>query len=144
MICAIAMLFGCYDLSTLILIGMINASMNFFGLLMEQMNPPNRSVSDTRWSPFWFGSIAGLGPWIVVLAYFFGGGNFGRIPGFVYAILFGYFFFFLTFPINMALQYARVGRWKDYRFGELVYIILSLFSKSLLAWLVFGGTFQPN
>ena len=44
----------------------------------------------------------------------------------------------------MVLQYARVGRWAEYRFGEKVYIILSLASKSLLAWLVFGGTFQPN
>jgi hypothetical protein len=30
------------------------------------------------------------------------------------------------------------------RYGELTYIVLSLLSKSLLAWLVFGGTFQPN
>ena len=67
-----------------------------------------------------------------------------QIPGFVYGILFGYFFFFNTFPVNMFLQYARVGRWRDYRFGEKGYIILSLASKSLLTWLVFGGTFQPN
>jgi len=44
----------------------------------------------------------------------------------------------------MALQYARIGKWRDYRYGEKVYILLSLLSKSLLAWLVFGGCFQPN
>ena len=44
----------------------------------------------------------------------------------------------------MALQYARWGKWSDYRYGEFVYILLSLWSKSLLAWLVFGGTAQPN
>ena len=44
----------------------------------------------------------------------------------------------------MVLQYARYGSWREYRYGEKVYIILSLASKSLLAWLVFGGTFQPN
>eukprot|EP01051_Picozoa_sp_SAG22_P005525 SAG22_NODE_330_length_12211_cov_6.451948_12_plen_67_part_00 len=49
-----------------------------------------------------------------------------------------------TFPVNMALQYGRVGPWRDYRYGEKVYIILSLASKSLLTWLVFGGTFQPS
>eukprot|EP01048_Picozoa_sp_COSAG05_P004751 COSAG05_NODE_267_length_12595_cov_7.076905_11_plen_76_part_00 len=54
------------------------------------------------------------------------------------------FIFFNTFPINMILQYAKVGSWRDYRYGEKVYIILSLASKSLLTWLVFGGTFQPN
>jgi hypothetical protein len=46
--------------------------------------------------------------------------------------------------VNMALQYARLGPWRDYRYGEKVYVILSLASKSLLTWLVFGGTFQPN
>ena len=44
----------------------------------------------------------------------------------------------------MVLQYARVGRWGDYKYGEMGFIVLSLLSKSLLAWLVFGGTFQPN
>jgi hypothetical protein len=49
--------------------------------------------------------------------------------------------FFLFFQV---LQYKRVGKWAEYRYGELVYIFLSLIAKSLLAWLVFGGTFQPN
>lgn len=142
MIVAIATLFGCYDLSTLICIFLVNASMNFFGLHMETLNPPERTKTD--WSPFVHGCIAGVAPWIVVAQYFFGGGNFSQIPGFVYGILFGYFFFFNTFPVNMVLQYARVGKWRDYRYGEKVYILLSLLSKSLLAWLVFGGSFQPN
>jgi len=142
MICAIAMLFGCYDIGALILMFVVNASMNLFGLLMEKLNPPGRTKVD--WTPFVFGCVAGVAPWIVVLSYFLGGGNYGKIPGFVYGILFGYFLFFNAFPVNMVLQYARVGKWADYRFGELSYITLSLVSKSLLAWLVFGGTFQPN
>lgn len=142
MICAIAMLFGCYDIGALILMFFVNASMNLFGLMMERLNPAGRTTVD--WTPFIFGCIAGVAPWIVVLSYFLGGGNYGEIPGFVYGILFGYFVFFNTFPVNMVLQYARIGKWVDYRFGELTYITLSLVSKSLLAWLVFGGTFQPN
>lgn len=142
MICAIAILFGCYDLGSLILIFFVNASMNFFGLLMEQMNPPERT--EVNWTPFWFGCWAGLAPWIIIFMYFLGGGNYSNIPGFVYGILGGYAVFFNTFPVNMVLQYARVGRWAEYRYGELWYIVLSLCSKSLLSWLVFGGTFQPN
>jgi hypothetical protein len=142
MMCTIAMLFGDYDIGSLILMFFVNASMNLFGLMMERLNPPERTSVD--WTPFIFGCVAGVAPWIVVLSYFLGGGNFSQIPGFVYGILFGYFFFFNTFPVNMVLQYARVGKWADYRFGELTYISLSLWSKSLLAWLVFGGTFQPN
>ena len=55
-----------------------------------------------------------------------------------------YAVFFNTFPVNMVLQYKKVGRWADYRYGELWYVFLSLGSKSLLAWVVFGGTQQPN
>ena len=47
-----------------------------------------------------------------------------------YGILFGYFLFFNTFPVNMVLQYAKIGAWKDYRVGEKTYIVLSLASKS--------------
>lgn len=142
MICGIAILFGCYDLGSLILIFFVNASMNLFGLLMEKMNTPDRDQTD--WTPFVFGCVAGIAPWITVLQYFLGGGNFGKIPGFVYGILVGYFVFFNTFPVNMYLQYAKIGKWADYRHGERWYILLSLLSKSLLAWLVFGGTFQPS
>jgi hypothetical protein len=37
----------------------------------------------------------------------------------------------------MVLQYKRVGPWRDYVYGEKVYIILSLTAKALLAWQVF-------
>ncbi|MBU0976626.1 hypothetical protein KJ918_07545 [Patescibacteria group bacterium] len=36
------------------------------------------------------------------------------------------------------------GKWKDYAFGEKVYILLSLFAKSALAWQVWGGTMRPE
>jgi hypothetical protein len=59
-------------------------------------------------------------------------------------VIFGSIFvFFNVFAINMILQYKKVGRWRDYLFGERVYIILSLVAKSLLAWQVFFGTLRP-
>jgi hypothetical protein len=39
----------------------------------------------------------------------------------------------------MWLQYRRIGPWRDYRYGERGYIVLSLTAKSALAWQVFGG-----
>jgi hypothetical protein len=42
----------------------------------------------------------------------------------------------------MALQYAQVGRWRDYLHGEVVYIALSLTAKSLLAWLIFANVLR--
>jgi hypothetical protein len=55
----------------------------------------------------------------------------------VYQIFFIYFAVFNVFALNMVLQYKGLGRWRDYLYGELVYIILSFVAKTALAWLVF-------
>ena len=64
-------------------------------------------------------------------------------PAFVYAIYASIFAFFNVFAVNMVLQYRRVGRWREYLYGERVYMLLSLFAKSALAWRVFAGTLRP-
>jgi len=140
MIVLIALLFGVYDIGLLIAIFLLNASMNFFGLLMEQMN---QYTPKTSWSAFVFGSIAGIGSWIVIVMYAFGNSDLDKVPWFVYAIFGSYFVFFNLFPINMVLQYKKIGKWKNYIYGERVYIILSLVAKTVLAWLVFAGVMQP-
>ncbi len=140
MIVLIAMFFGVYDLGSLILIFGLNATMNLMGLMMELHN---QTTEKTRWTAFNIGVFAGVIPWIIILMYFLGSGEFERIPGFVYAILISYFVLFNLFPVNMVLQYRGKGRWKNYLFGERGYIVLSLVAKSLLAWLVFAGTMQP-
>lgn len=141
MIILIAMLFGVYDIGALITIFVLNASMNWFGLLMEKVNQYTEKVS---WSPFVFGCIAGIGPWVVIIMHALGNADPAEVPWFVYAIIGSYFVFFNLFPINMILQYKKVGRWADYLYGERGYIILSLVAKSVLAWLVFSGVMQPS
>lgn len=140
MIVLIAVLFGVYDIGSLILIFGLNASMNLFGLLMEKINQKSDKLD---WSAFIYGSIAGIIPWVVVIMYAFGNSNPSEIPWFVYAIFGSYLVFFNLFPINMVLQYKKVGKWKDYIYGERAYIILSLVAKTILAWLVFFGVMQP-
>ncbi|MFW9948738.1 MAG: heliorhodopsin HeR [Candidatus Thorarchaeota archaeon] len=140
MIVLIAWFFGVYDLSSMILIFCINATMNLLGLMMELHN---QTTKKTNWASFYIGTFAGLIPWIVILLYLFGNGSIGEIPWFVWAIFGSYVIFFNTFPINMILQYKKVGKWKDYLHGERGYILLSLWSKTLLAWLVFAGVLQP-
>jgi hypothetical protein len=140
MIVLIAMFFGVFDLGSLILIFCLNATMNLLGLMMEIHN---RTTKETNWTSFKIGVFAGAIPWIIILMYFLGSGNFDQIPGFVYAILISYFVLFNLFPINMILQYKGIGKWADYLVGERGYIVLSLLAKSLLAWLVFAGTMQP-
>ncbi|MFO7882931.1 MAG: heliorhodopsin HeR, partial [Kosmotogaceae bacterium] len=140
MIFLIAMLFGVYDVGALIAIFLLNASMNFFGLLMEEIN---QYTEKTKWSPFVFGCIAGIGPWIIIFMHALGNADPAEVPWFVYAILGSYFVFFNLFPINMILQYKKVGKWANYLYGERGYIMLSLIAKTVLAWLVFFGVMQP-
>jgi len=142
MIVLISTLFGIYDIASLLLIFVVNASMNLFGLLMEQLNA-GKEKGKLHWGPFIYGSIAGITPWVVILLYMFGTGNYDQVPWFVWAIVGTYFVAFNTFPINMVLQYLRVGKWKDYLYGERTYIVLSLVAKSILAWLVLFGAMQP-
>ena len=142
MIVLIATLFGIYDIASLILIFIVNAAMNLFGLTMEQLNSGSEKTG-VNWGPFVWGSIAGIAPWIAIVLYMVGTGNFDMVPWFVWAIVGTYFVAFNTFPINMILQYKRVGKWKDYLYGERTYIILSLVAKSILAWLVLFGAMQP-
>lgn len=137
MIVVIAMLVGIYDVASLILIFALNATMILFGWLMELHNQARQR---TNWQAYAFGCFAGAVPWMAIAVYLAGG---GRAPGFVYGIFGSLFVFFNVFAVNMLLQYKRVGRWRDYLYGERAYMVLSLVAKSLLAWQVFAGTLQP-
>jgi hypothetical protein len=141
MIVLIAMLSGMYDLSSLILIFALNAMMILFGWMMELHN---QTTEKTNWTAFAFGCLAGIVPWVAIALFFFNaqGPNGGGPPGFVYGIMISLFVFFNVFAVNMVLQYKKVGRWRDYLYGEKVYILLSLVGKSLLAWQVFAGTLR--
>ena len=142
MIVLIGMLVGVWDLGALILIFGINAMMNLFGIMMEYHN---QYTEKTNWTSFTYGSIAGIFPWIVIVVYFLGslGTSDAKPPAFVYAIIPTIFVFFNTFAINMYLQYKKVGKWKDYLYGERAYIVLSLVAKTVLAWQIFAGTLAP-
>ena len=137
MMVVIAMLVGIYDVASLILIFALNATMILFGWLMELHN---QTTARTNWTAYWFGCFAGAVPWIAVAFYLAGAAD---PPGFVYGVFASLFVFFNVFALNMLLQYRRVGRWRDYLYGERVYMLLSLTAKSALAWQVFAGTLQP-
>ena len=142
MMVAIAMLVGIYDVVSLTALFSLNASMILFGWVMERHN---QSRASTDWTAYVFGCWAGIVPWIGVAIYLAGaGGDGGDVPTFVYWIFVSIFAVFNTFAVNMLLQYKRVGPWRNYLFGEFVYILLSLTAKSLLAWQVYAGTLQPN
>jgi len=172
MVVVIAYLCGITDFNMLFLLFGINATMNLFGALMEKQNSAlsanaktyeelslkvsekgvkleatEHSTYKTDWTAFIYGCIAGIIPWIVMGYYFFTaiGSVSGevKVPDFVYWIFPTLFVFFNLFAINMFLQYKGVGKWKDYLWGEKMYILLSLLAKSVLAWIIWGGTLRP-
>ena len=111
--------------------------MILFGWLQEHYEQPGGG----GWLPFVFGCVAGAVPWVAIAVYLLSPGSTSdaSAPGFVYAIFVSLFVFFNVFALNQWLQYRAVGRWRDYLFGERVYIVLSLTAKSALAWQVFAG-----
>ena len=142
MIVLIALFLGIWDIWSLSMIFVLNAMMIMFGYLMELIN---QRTEKTNWSAFILGCISGGLPWVVIYAYFIAAVNSTGLnpPTFVYMILFIYFIVFNIFALNMVLQYKGISRWKDYLYGERVYIILSFVAKSILSWLVFIGIFAP-
>ena len=135
MIMAISLVFGIGDIAGLLGIAGANVAMILFGWIMEVVNQPNKPV---WWTPFWFGCIVGIVPWIGLVIYLLGPGD--DMPKFVYGIFVSIFIFFNLFALNQYLQYKRVGKWTNYLYGEKVYLVLSLTAKSALAWQLYGNT----
>ncbi len=146
MVVLIAGVVGMTDVAALIALGGVNASMIFFGWLMETTNKPGPTAN---WAPFRFGSFAGVVPWIAIVVYTVGAarstaGTGDGVPGFVYGIFVSLFLFFNSFAITQFLQYRAKGKWADYLHGERAYIVLSLVAKSALAWQIFANVLLPN
>jgi len=141
MILLISLLCGINDLAALLPMVSLNATMNLFGDLMELHN---QTTERTDWTSFLYGTFAGAAPWMVIILYFLGAviPSSEALPGFLLFIVLSMLAFWIRFPINMILQYKKVGKWKDYLYGERAYIILSLVSKSALAWQVWFGTLR--
>lgn len=135
MIVLIAMLVGIDDVAALIALVGVNAAMIGFGWLQERYEPPGAGLG-----PFWLGSLAGVIPWVAIGVYLAGPGADLHPPAFVYAIFGSLFVAFNCFAVNQWLQYRKVGPWREYLFGERVYVTLSLLAKSLLAWQIFAST----
>ena len=135
MVLLIAFYSGITDITAVFAIAGANVAMILFGWLQERMNPPGRTT--TTMMPFWFGTVAGIAPWVAIWFNVLGA---PEVPGFVYGIVVAELIFFFSFGLNQWLQYKGVGRWRNYAYGEKTYLVLSLAAKSLLAWQIYGGS----
>ena len=137
MIIVILQLNGVTQISTLIAVFGVNVSMILFGWLQEKYTTPGNGDM----LPFWFGCIAGIVPWIVVVFNLLHpkGPSEASAPAWVIGIVVSLFVLFNCFAIVQWKQYKAKGKWANYLHGERIYIVLSLVAKSLLAWQVFSG-----
>ena len=153
MIVGIASLSFITDAGALVALAIANAAMNLFGWSMEEANIGRKNV---QWSHFIFGCIAGIAPWIAIFISFGlslahwptgttpNGVDFESFKVVLIVIYVSLFVSFNIFAINMVLQRRKIGKWADYLHGERSYMILSLVAKTLLAWQVWSGVFQPG
>jgi hypothetical protein len=139
MVLLIASYSGITEITALLGIAGANVAMISFGWLQERFNPPSRA--DTTMLPFWFGTLAGIAPWVAIWLNVL---RADEVPGFVYGIVVAETVLFFSFGLNQWLQYRRLGRWSDYLHGEKTYLVLSLVAKSLLAWQIFAGSLAPD
>lgn len=143
MLVVLLMLGGLLELPSVVFVFTLNFIMNIMGLVMERYN---QLTSKTIWLPFNVGVLAGIVPWLVGGLYFWvSTSNIAdSIPGYAKIGFVTTFVFFNSFAINMFLQYKKVGKWKDYEYGEKAYIVLSLVAKTVLAWILVLGTMSQN
>jgi hypothetical protein len=141
MIVLIAQITGIADITALVAIFGVNASMILFGWLQEKYEQPGNG----GWVPFIFGCITGMVPWLAVAIYVISPGNPSTesAPAFVYGIIVTIFVLFNSFAWVQYKQYKAQGKWSNYLHGERIYIVLSLVAKSLLAWQIFANTLIP-
>ena len=162
MLVAIALLCGIFEQYALIGICLAMFSCNILGLLAEHlasMKPKEkvdeedrllRTVDDKAQSEhltvMWIAHVAGwvcvVGAWLPILLAFSVGNSEGTVaaPDFVYGIIATMFILFNTFGVNQLLELSGVY---GHETAELVFIMLSLLSKSLLGWLIFANVLAP-
>ena len=144
MVVAIGLLVGVQESSVLLGLFGLTAVMNLCGLVMETHNRPSKASQPVNWLSYVVGGVAGIIPWIIIAIYLVGGATYGSsAPAYVYWVCGSIFLLFASFALNMALLYRAKGKWADYLYGERIYMVLSLVTKTLLAWQIFAGALRP-
>jgi hypothetical protein len=140
MVVSIGLLSGIFDLSALLMLFVLTTIASLLGLTMEIHN---QTASKPNWLSFKVGILADIAIWIVISIYMLGTIIYGSgAPVFVYFIYGSMFVLLNLFAVNMYLQYKKKRKWSNYLYTERIYILLSLVTKSALAWQIFAGTLR--
>jgi hypothetical protein len=135
----IAQVAGVTDLYTLILTFFLCQACIIFGLVHEKMNAKNRADGYVQdFTAFWAASVMHLASWAVVFAYFLEGMA-DVDNSLALGLVLTLFILELTFPLVFALQWCKVGIFRDYLVGEFSFCLLSFTTKTFIAWTTLIG-----
>lgn len=166
MVIAISMMSGINDLFAIICLSTCNVAMIMCGAVVDAqlqdrkkeiidgIKPKSPKPTPTPWLAFSVGCVLGGGPWVSIFTSL---GLMGPryVPGLVYAVTVSICWFFFCFAVHAAIVVAMAtGSLKQIYTGydarwylkneEYVYMLLSLFSKTNLSWMVFAAFIIPS
>jgi len=138
----VALLGGVYDLSSLLMIMALTASMYIVGLFVDLRA---RARPLLEWSSYRLACLAGLLPGFVLLFYAFATHLYGatHLPSFVYWLYGSMAIIFVALAANFYLQHKAQGKWVDYLYGERIFMIISVVAKTAMAWQIFAALLHP-
>ncbi len=141
MMAAIGLVIGVRDLVTLILMFGLTAVMYLLGWIMETQN---QGAGRVNWLIYIIGCTAGALAWVVPTIYLISGAVYGYAgPTYTYLVYGSMLVLFAGFMINLYMQSKKTGNWANYLYAERMYMLLSILTKTILAWLIFAGTLRP-
>jgi hypothetical protein len=136
----IGLLLGVQDAAVLFAVAALVVVMHLGALVTERSVFPGQKLGRLNYLT---GAIAGLTPWLLLTLYLFGSTINGTgTPGYLYWLLGSMVVIFAGFAVNFVLQRRQVGKWKDYVYGERVYMVISFVAKAALVWQVFAGALR--
>lgn len=138
-----AQLVGVTDVHMLLMIFVLSILIQYPAYIFEVINAKARADGyPMYWSPFWIGCLPFFAVWGVILTYYAEsiGFNQDKQPGFVLPTIVAVFGLECLFPIVFALQWLKIGIFKDYVVGEFSFMALGIMAKSSLAWLTIIGS----
>jgi len=128
---------GIVDLNTLILIFGHSATSMILSLLFELENSGKRMDHLVQWHTYWLAFIPHTLLWLVIMVYLAESDVGDSSHAFVRPTVIVVFLLDLIFPLLLGLQWRAKGFFRLYATGEIIFTILSLTSKNVLAWTSF-------
>jgi len=139
---AVALVVGVADLSTLLMLFAFGELASLLGYAMEAYGMDRVKPHLLAYK---IAGLVGLVPWLI-LAIYLGGADMyasSNLPGYAYWVFGSMLVLFAGFALNMYLQNKKIGPWRDYLYGERMYMVLDVVKKTALAWLLYFGALRP-